>query len=118
MLIHAFQHSDKITTFIDTMDKKAKVEPDTSPSTAAGTGGTTRWRQNQQKLRDAVSTKTSRGRPPATSKFDGTCDGLKGYGLIFDSADLHVDRFTHVKREIAKYIGKEYTNSGDVWCTI
>ena len=50
--------------------------------------------------------KTSRGGPSATPKFDGTCNGLKGHGLIFDSADSRADRFTHVKREISNYIVK------------
>ena len=50
--------------------------------------------------------KTSWVRSPASHKFDGTCNGLKGHGLIFDSADSRADRFTHVKREISKYIVK------------
>ena len=44
--------------------------------------------------------------PPATPKFDSTCDELKVCGLVFDSADPLADRFTHVKRKIYEYIGK------------
>ena len=55
----------------------------------------------------AVPTKTSRGAPLSDHKFYGTCDGLKGHGIIFDSADLRADCFIHVKREIYEYIGKE-----------
>ena len=83
-----------------------KVELDADPSSAEGTGGTARWRQNQQKLRSAVSTKTPRGAPPATPKFDSKCDGLKVRGLVFGSANPLVDHFMHVKRDIDDYIGK------------
>ena len=56
--------------------------------------------------------------PPSTPKFDGTCGSLKGCGLVFDSANPHADCSTYVKREIAEYIGKEYTNGGDFWWTL
>ena len=58
--------------------------------------------------------KTSWVRSPASHKFDGTCNGLKDHRLIFNSADSRADCFTHVKREISEYIGKEYTNGGVV----
>ena len=83
-----------------------------------GRGGTTRWHQNKQKSGAAVPIKTSRGKPPATPKFDRTYGGLKGRGLIFDLADSRSDRFTHVKHAIVEYIGKEYTNSVDIWWNI
>ena len=47
-------------------------------------------------------TKISRGAPPYAHMFEGTCDGLKGRGIIFDSADPRADRFIHVKREISE----------------
>ena len=95
------------------MAKKTKVEPDAAPSTVLGTGGATQWIKNQQKSRPSVPTNTSRGGPPATPKFNGTCDGLKVRGFIFDSANFSTEFFTHVKRDISKYIGKEYSNGGD-----
>ena len=68
------------------MAKKVKMEPDVGPSSAAE--------------------KAPQGAPPTTPKFDRMCDGLKDRGIVFDSEDPRVDRFTHVKCEIAKYTGK------------
>ena len=99
------------------MDEKLKVEPDAALSIAAGRGEQHLWNQNQQNPRAEVPTKAPQGAPQATPKFDGTYDGLKGGGLVFDSANPRVDCFTHVKREIAEYTRKDYTNGGDVWWT-
>jgi len=49
---------------------------------------------------------------PATANFDGTCNGLKGRGLVFDAADAKADQLSQVKREIVEYIGKDYQNGG------
>ena len=50
----------------------------------------------------------------STPKFDRTCNGLKGRIIKLNSADMRTDLFTHIKREITEYVGKEYTNSRDV----
>ena len=92
------------------MAKKEKVELDTALSKSSGTGGSTGWRQNQKKLRSEVPMNKSWDGTQVTPNFDGMCNGFKGRGLIFDSSDSRADRLTHVKHEIAEYIGKEYTN--------
>ena len=97
------------------MAENVKLELDAAPSSVTCMGVTTRWRRNQHKLRSAVLTNTPQGAPPATPKFNGTCNILKGRGLIFDSADPRADRFTHVKRGISEHTRSEYTNGGDVW---
>ena len=56
--------------------------------------------------------------PPATLKFDGTYDFLKGQSIILDSADPQAYWFTHVRHEIAKYVGKEYSDGGDIHWTL
>ena len=97
----AIRNSSKITISIATMSNKVKVEPE--------------CRLIQQKSRAAVLTKTAQGALPATNCFGRTCDGLKGCGIVFNSANPCADCFTHVKREIDEHIGKEYTNVGEVW---
>ena len=77
---------------------KSKIDPDAAPSSAAATGATAQWRQTFQKPRSTIPAKASRGVPPATNKFDGTCDGLKGCGLVFDFADPIVDLFKNCRR--------------------
>ena len=62
------------------MAKKVKMELDAAPLSAVATGGTVQWRRNRKKPRATVPTKAPRGTLPATPKFDGTCDGLKGCG--------------------------------------
>ena len=100
------------------MAVKANIDRDDAPSSVAAMGVMAQWRRNRQKPRNAVPEKASRGAPPATPKFDRTCEGLKGRGLVFDYADMRADWFTHVRREIVEYAGKEYTDRGDVWWTL
>ena len=100
------------------MYDKVKVEPDAAPSSMTGTGGTVKLSRNRQKLREPVLLKIPRGMPPCITRFGMTCNGIKGQGLVFDSADLRADVFTHFKSKIAEYIDKEYTNGGDVWWTL
>ena len=85
------------------MTIRAKINPDTAPSSASAMGAKAQWRQNHQNLRAAVLAKASQ---TSTSKFDRTCDGLNGRDLVFESADPRADRFTLVRREIAKYVRK------------
>ena len=40
--------------------------------------------------------------------------GIVIRNLVFDLDDTRADRFMLVRRKIAKYVGKEYTNGGDV----
>ena len=100
------------------MAENVKLELDAAPSSVTCMGVTTRWRRNQHKLRSAVLTNTPQGAPPATPKFNGTCDDLKGRSIVFESANPRADRFAHVKHKIDKYTGKEYTNNGDVRWTL
>mmetsp|Transcript_53098 Transcript_53098/g.158901 ORF Transcript_53098/g.158901 Transcript_53098/m.158901 type:complete len:92 (-) Transcript_53098:1615-1890(-) len=88
--------------------KKPKVEPDAAASHEAATaaGAVTRKRRNKSKKTGEPAAKPTR-RPIPSSRFDGTCYGLKGRGIVFDSADPRADRFTQVKREIVEHIGKE-----------
>ena len=97
------------------MAEKFKVESDAAPLKAAGTRGMAQWRQNWQKSRAVVPTKTPQGVLPSNPKVNGMCNVIKGRGLVFNSSDPQADRFTHVKRDIYECIGKEYTNGGDVW---
>ena len=87
------------------MTIRANIYPDASSSIAAAMGATAQWLLNRQKPRATVPEKASQGATPATKKFDGTCDGLKGRDLVFDSADTRADWFTHVRHEISKYAG-------------
>ena len=100
------------------MTIKVKIKPDALPSSAMTTGATAQWRQNRQMPRAVVPAKLSRGAIPATPNFDGTYNGLKGRDLVFNPNNLCADRFTHVRHEIAKYVGKEYTDEGDVRWTL
>ena len=97
---------------------KAKIKRDAAPSRSVTTGATEQLHQNIQKLRAAVLEKASQGMTPATPDFDGTCVSLRGRGIVFYSADLHVERFKHVRREIYEYVGKEYMDVGGVWWTL
>ena len=99
------------------MAKKVKVELDAAPSSVPVTGVTVWWCRNQQNSRATFLTNKPWGTPPTTLKFNGTCDGLKGRGIVFNSADPSAYCFMRIKREIAEYIGKEYTNGGDIWWT-
>ena len=54
----------------------------------------------------------------STPEFDRTCNGFNGRSLVFDSDDPRADRFTVVRREIAEYVGKEYTDRGNVRWTL
>ena len=100
------------------MTIKVKIKPYALPSNAMTTGATAQWRQNRQMPRAVVPAKLSRGAIPATPNFDGTYNGLKGRDLVFNPNNLCADRFTHVRHEIAKYVGKEYTDEGDVRWTL
>ena len=84
------------------MTVRAKTEPGATPSITAAAGATSQWRQNYHNPRSAVLPKASWGAILATPNYDGTCDGLKGRGLVFDSADSRTDWFIHVRREIAR----------------
>ena len=47
-----------------------------------------------------------------STKFQGKCDDLKGH--IFDCSDSkQADMFVATKKEIAEYVGREYTFGGD-----
>mmetsp|Transcript_29273 Transcript_29273/g.86680 ORF Transcript_29273/g.86680 Transcript_29273/m.86680 type:complete len:93 (+) Transcript_29273:120-398(+) len=90
-------------------EKKSKVEPDAASSsgtTAAAASAAPRRLRNRANRSGEPSAKPVRVATPS-SKFDGTCDGLRGRGLVFDSADTRADRFMQMKREIIDYIGKE-----------
>ena len=89
------------------MNTKENIEPDAVPSSAEAMGETAQWRWNRQNPRAVVPEKVPWGAPPSTPKFNGTCNGLKGRGIVFDSENLRVDRFMDVRREIDKYVGKE-----------
>ena len=95
------------------MTIRAKIDPDAAPSSAAA--ATAQWRRNRQKSRDAVPAKESQ---PFTPKFDRTWYGLKVRGLVFEYANPLADHFTLVRREIAEYVRKEYTDGGDVRWTL
>ena len=94
---------------------RANIDPDAAPSSLAATGVTAQWRQNRQKPKATVPEKSSQ---PPTPKFDGTCNGLKGRGLVFNYADSCADCFMFLRHEIAEYVGKEYTDRGDVRWTL
>ena len=86
------------------MTKKVKVELESTPPSAVSVGEMVQWFQNQQNPSATVLTKTTRGAPLTTPNFDGTCNDLKGCGIVFDSSNLRADHFTHVKHEIIEYI--------------
>ena len=88
------------------------------PSIAAATWATAQWCRNRQKPRSIVPENPSQGVPTSTPNFDGTCDDLKGTGLVFNSADLRTYRFMHVRHEIPDYVGKEYLDGRDVRWTL
>ena len=96
------------------MTVRAKIKPDAAPSSTVATVATAQWRQNCQKTRDAVPLKESRGATPATPNFDGTCNGLKGRGIVFNSTNPRANRFMHIRREITEYVGNKYTDGGDI----
>mmetsp|Transcript_51777 Transcript_51777/g.155378 ORF Transcript_51777/g.155378 Transcript_51777/m.155378 type:complete len:122 (-) Transcript_51777:1860-2225(-) len=92
-------------------EKKPKVDLDAAPS--SGAAAAPRRRQNKPSKVGESSARQMRTAGPSPI-FDGTCDGLKGQGLVFDSASPRADRFTQVKRDIIEYIGKDYQNVGGV----
>ena len=89
------------------MTAKAKIDPNAAPSSAAATKAMKKWHQNRQNPRATVPSKQSRGTPLDTLKFDGTFNGLKDRGLVFGSFDPRADRFTHIRRKITEYVGKD-----------
>uniref|UniRef100_A0A7S4K779 Uncharacterized protein n=1 Tax=Odontella aurita TaxID=265563 RepID=A0A7S4K779_9STRA len=97
-------------------EKYPKEEPDATVSRGSATAAVSaapRRCRNKSKKPGEPAAKPTRGAVPSP-KFDGTRDGLKGRGLVFDLADPRADRFAQVKREIIGYIRKECQNGGDI----
>jgi hypothetical protein len=57
------------------------------------------------------------GIKPFVKKFDGECEGLKGY--IFDCANpKQADLYSTTCKAIARYVGREYKKGGDMQSVI
>jgi hypothetical protein len=50
-------------------------------------------------------------------EFKGRCNALKGF--IFDCSDeRHTDMYSATMKEISEYVGREYSNGGDIRYTV
>ena len=97
------------------MTVRAKIDPEAVLLSVVATGVTV---PKTPESEGRSPGKSSQGDPPSTPKLHMTCDGLKDRGLALDSGDPHMDRFMHVKREIYKYTGKDYTYGGGICWTL